>query len=147
MALKQANGFSLVELIAVLVILGVLASTATSILLPSRTLQLQAARDQVIAALFAAQQLAMTQSGGVRASVGAGQIDIREDLNSNGDFSDDVSQRVGGVQYPISLLKSQSISSLHFDYNRLGQTSGGLITLSQDSSAVVITVTDSGYAY
>lgn len=144
---KKNAGFTFVELVLVLLIVGILASTAASTLIPGKSFQLQATRDQVVMALVTGQQRAMSRLNAVAVIITASQIDIREDTNANDSFADEASLFIGGVQYPISLLASQTISNNTFEYDRLGQTAGATLTLSQSSATVTITVTDSGYVY
>lgn len=145
----QTNkGFTLLELIAVLVLVGILAGTVSARLLPSDTFQLQSSRDQVVTAFFAAQQRAMAQTNSVRLSlVSPNQIDIREDTDGDGDFNDESSLRLGGTGYPVTLLSHQTISAAIFDFDRLGKTSASTLTLSQGSDSVNISVTATGYIF
>lgn len=114
--------------------------------MPSATFQLQASRDQVITAFFAAQQRAMAQSQAIQFSINSpNQIDIREDTDGDGDFSDESSITAGGVRYPISLLPNQSITSANFIFDRFGKTSAATLTLSQSGGSVTIQVSSTGY--
>lgn len=144
---KKARGFSLVELVTVLIIIGVLAASSTSLFIPSSTFQMQAARDQVVAAFAAAQQRAMSRTNAIQVSTSGNQIDVREDIDGDGNFATSVSVSMGGVQYPLALLANQTISNASFTFNRLGETNSGTLTLSQSGASVAIEVTDSGYAY
>ena len=135
----RSKGFTVVELITVLILIGVLAGAAISRLIPSSTYQLQSSRDQVVAAFFSAQQLAMTRLGTVQLVISGGQVDIQLDSSS---------VRTGGVQYPVALLANQSLTSLTVTYDRLGQpNTGASLTLSQSGASVPIVLTASGYAY
>lgn len=140
------KGFTLVELVAVLVLIGILGATVTSAMLPSATFQLQSSRDQVVTAFFAAQQRAMAQTRPVRLSlVAPNQIDIREDSDGDGSFADETSKTLGGIRYPVTLLPNQSIDAADFDFNRLGKTSAGVLNLSQSGAAVAINISANGY--
>lgn len=142
----REQGFTLLELIAVLALVGILATTVTTGLLPSASFQLQSSRDQVVTAFFSAQQRAMAQTNAVRLSIsGTNQIDIREDTDSDGSFADESSSRLGGVQYPINLLANQSLTNANFDFDRLGRTGAANLTLSQSGSSVTIAVTSTGF--
>ena len=140
-------GFSLIELIAVLIIVGFITATATSTLIPSTSFQLQASRDQVVTAFFSAQQRAMVQQDAVAVFASANQIDIRQDSNNDSTFAASESIRVGGVQYPIALMANQTLSSATFQFDKLGYTTAGALTLSQSGANVVINVTATGYVY
>ncbi len=142
----SCRGFTLVELVSVLVLVGIIGTTVTLSVLPNKTFQLQASRDQVVAAFFSAQQRAMAQTNAVRLSISASSdIDIREDSDGDGIFSDETSARLGGVQYPLELPPNQSLTAANFDFDRLGKTSATNLTLSQNGSSVTISVTSTGF--
>ena len=146
--MAKNSGFSLVELIAVLLIVGILAGAATVSLLPSATFQMQSSRDQVVTAFFAAQQRAMTQTSPVRFSVIAAspnQLDIKEDTDGDGDFSDESSLTFNGIRYPIALLPNQTLTASNFDFDRLGRTTAQTLTLTQGADSVAITISANGY--
>lgn len=147
-ATKQ-SGFTFVELVAVLVLIGILGASTVSVLIPSDTYQLQSSRDQVLAAFFSAQQRAMVQADPVQLSIsspsGTPQLDIRQDTNRNGSFSDESSLRIGGTQYPVDLLPNQSLSSASFDFDRFGKTSAASLSLGQNGDTVTIEVSAAGF--
>jgi len=146
---RRSGGFSLLELIAVMVLIGILGSTAVTQIIPSASMQLQSSRDRVLSGLFAAQQLALVQDDAVRFVVSGGnQINILRDTDGDSSFSDESGAYVGGTQYPITLLPNQSFASgATIDFDSLGQTSGAALNLSQDGGSVAITVTATGYSY
>jgi MSHA pilin protein MshC len=143
--LTQA-GFTLLELVAVLVIVGALAATSTSRIMPSSSLQLQSSRDQVVAAFFSAQQLAMAQAAPVRLTIIApNQIDIRQDSDGDGDFGDEASLQLAGTRYPFSLLVNQALTPAIFNFDRLGRTAATSLSLSQSDVSKEILVSATGY--
>lgn len=144
---NQEQGFTLVELITIMVIMGVLSASLASRLMPQSTLQLQAGRDQLVSALFLAQQKAMSQTKAVRLICIGAEVDIRMDSDGDAIFSSSESIRVGGLQYPIALAGGITLSNASLDYNRLGHTTAGSITLSKNSVSVDVTVSGTGYAY
>ena len=89
----------------------------------------------------------MTQQVPVAVVTSAGQVDIRMDSNNNDSFDPGESITVGGVTYPVPLLANQSLTGATFQFNRLGYTSPGMVTLSQSGANVVITVEATGYTY
>ncbi len=143
----RASGFTLIELLSVIIIIGILATSVVTSLNPSRTFQLQSARDQLILALATAQQRAMSRVNGVRVTTSGNQINILEDTDGDGDFSTSVSLNTGGVQYPVTLLANQALTGAILDYDRLGRTSATVLTVSQGSAVVSVNVTSSGFAY
>lgn len=145
--LTQHSGFSLVELIAVLVIVGILAAVVSSRVIPHTTLQIQAGRDLLVAALFSAQQKAMAQLAPVRLITSGNTIDIRMDANGDGNFASSESIHFAGTRYPLSLPGGVSLSAHQLNYSHLGHTSATSIQISKKSTTINVTVTGTGYAY
>ena len=143
---KGQQGFSLIELIAVMVIISVIAVTAAVRLIPSSVFELQAARDQLVAALFYAQQKALYSPLSVRVITMGHSVDVRVDGNNDGVFSATESIRFGAVQYPLELVGGISISSHTLNYNALGESPAASITLTRDTKVVAIAVSESGFA-
>lgn len=141
------TGFTLVELTAVIVIVGVLAAVASSRLLPRTTLQLQAGRDLLTTALFSAQQKSMSQLAPVRVTVSGSSVDIRIDSNRDGNFAAAESILVAGTPYPLEVKGGVTFSSHTFNYNHLGHTTPAVISVSKSGQSVNVTVTATGYAY
>ena len=144
--LKPMFGYSIIELIAVIVILGVLSVIVSSQFTGTNNVQLQASRDSIVAALLVAQQRAMAQADSVRVITVGNQIDIQQDSGSGYQ-----SVRVGGMQYPLVLSPNQTVSSHTLDYNRLGQIEGATVNttmvLNQGSSSATITISPSGFSH
>lgn len=139
------SGFTVIELVAVIVVIAAISVTVSQRLIPANTYQVQSARDQLITAFVAAQQRAMTRSAVVEISVGASQIDIQEDTDNDG--TPDTSILLAGQTYPLTLQASASLSSATFTFDRLGQTSPDTISVTAGSSSVNVTVTSTGYIY
>ncbi len=141
------KGFTLIELIAIILLIGILGGVVASRSIPNTTLQLQAGRDETVSALFIAQSRAMAQADPVRVLISTTSIDIRQDHNQDATFSADESLTVAGVRYPLS-FRGGVISSTHqLDYDRLGQTAATVITLSKAGKTVNVQVSGTGYAY
>ncbi|WP_370981441.1 Tfp pilus assembly protein FimT/FimU [Agaribacterium sp. ZY112] len=130
------RGFTLVELITVMILIGILAVSATS-LFSKDTYSLQKSRDQLVAAFFSAQQLALAQRDRVQLICTSTAIDIRRDLNGNGSFEASESQTLDGVSYPLSLAPGQSLTPATFNFDRLGRTTGRSLTITGGGSAVI----------
>ena len=140
-------GFTLVELVAVIVILGILSATVASRMMPSRIHQLQGARDIVIASLFNAQQKALAQKHTVQVITTATSVDIRVDSNNNGSFSVNESITYAGTRYPLTIPSGVSLNSNTLTFDRLGRTPATSLTLSKSGGSVNLTITGMGYAY
>lgn len=141
------TGFTLVELIAVLIVVGVLAAMVGSRMISQTTFQLQAGRDLLTTALFSAQQKAMVQLAPVRVLVSGSTIDIRLDMNGDGNFSNNESVYVAGSQYPLVVDGGVIFSTHSFDYNHLGHTTPAVISVGKGEQSIQVTVTATGYVY
>jgi MSHA pilin protein MshC len=138
---EKQNGFTLLELIAVITLLGVLSVVLFSRINAVGASRVQASRDDVIAALFFAQQLAMSRSN-IQVIVSATAIDVRE----NG-----VSVKPDLNFYPLNMPTGISLNSSPstFAYDKLGRTSAGLIQIqtSDGTYSVNVNLESTGYAH
>ena len=134
------QGFSLLELVTIIVVLGALAFFALPRLRPSDT-QLLTSRDTIVAALAHAQQIAMARDSAtnpITVVVGVSTIDVQE----NG-----VSVDLPNVDYPLSFANgvSATAGTGTLSYDKLGRTAATTINL--NSGGATITVEASGYAH
>lgn len=138
--MRHQAGFTLIELVAVLVIIGVLSLTISSRYGEAGMAQVMAGRDQVVAALFFAQQKAMAVSAPVTFIAAGNTIDVQVS---------GVSVQGDSFQFPLALPAQVTISAATLNYlNRLGEVNASSMTLSHaDGSSATVTVTGSGYAY
>ncbi len=142
--LTREAGFSLIELIAVMVIVGVLATVVTSSFYSAESARVQTSRDDVIAALFFAQQVGMARSSStntIRFVFTSNQISVEE----NG-----TPLRNGSVTYPLTLGNGVSLAgsvSSPYSYDKLGRTSAATLTLSSGSISAQVQLSGAGYAY
>ena len=133
------RGFTLIELISVVILISIISVTLFSRLGNIQTANLQASRDDLIAALFFAQQTAMARSG-IQLVLTGNSVSVTE----NG--SPIVVHSQG---YPLNFPTGISSTSGTFTYlDKLGQTNSGVIVLSNTTGqTVTITVEASGYAH
>lgn len=136
--IKLQNGFTLLELIAVIVVIGILAVTFM-FRIDSISPSVQTSRDDIIAALFFAQQTAMARDN-IQLSINANTVNVTENGNSI---------RVHSDAYPLTLSSGVSVTAIPstFSYDKLGKTTPGSITVSRDGVSATITVEASGYAH
>ncbi len=130
------RGFTLIELIAVMVIVGVMSVTLFSKLGSINSTNAQAGRDDLIAALFFAQQTAMARSG-VQLVVTASSVSVTENLPP-------VTALLG---YPLNFSSGVSATPITFSYDKLGRTTAGIISLTASGGSATVTVEASGYAH
>jgi MSHA pilin protein MshC len=142
---KMYRGFTLIELVTVMILVGILSVTLFSRIGSTGTAPIQSGRDDLIAALFFAQQQAMMRS------------DITLAFTSNSISVNESGTPIVGTPYPLVMPAGVTLTaypnSIPFSlaYDKLGRTSEATITLtgSGNSSGVTATiqVEASGYAY
>lgn len=131
---SQQRGFTLIELIAVLVLVGIMSVVLMSRIGGANTAGVQAGRDSLIAAFFFAQQTAMARDG-IQLTTSGNNVNVTEDGDSL-------------IGYPLTLSDAVTLTSSSFTYDKLGRTSSGNVTISHSSgTSATITVEESGYAH
>mgnify|MGYP006212879619 CR=1 FL=1 len=133
------KGFTLIELIAVLVVVSVVSLTIGNKFYNSSFAFVQASRDDIIAALFFAQQTAMARDN-IQLSITANTINVTENGNPI---------RIHSDAYPLALPSGVNVTAVPstYSYDKLGKTTPGSITVSRDGVSATITVEASGYAH
>ena len=135
---RQERGFTLVELITVLILVSIISVTAVSKMSGVSSANLQASRDDLIAALFFAQQTAMARSN-IQLVVTANSVSVTENgapivVHSKG--------------YPLTLAHGVTASAATLSYDKLGRTTATTISLSAAGGvSASIVVEASGYAH
>lgn len=137
------RGFSLIELITILVVLAIISVFATARFASSDAAAVQSARDQASSAFFSAQQLAMSRASvdnPIELVVSSDSIDLREGGSS--------SNQPGG-DYPLIFPSGVTVTSGtgSYGYDKLGRTTPGQVTLTRGSVSATITIEASGYAH
>lgn len=133
----QHRGFTLIELIAVMILVGILSVALMSRVDSASSASVQAGRDSLVAALFFAQQVAMAR-GSSELRISGNSIEVRDE-NDN---------LIPG--YPLVLqgagFDPGNLQTLTYD--RLGRTTGADIRLTNNAGvSATVTVEDSGYAH
>ena len=150
MRLYYQAAFTLIELVAVLVIVGILAATILIRITPS-DVDLQSAKNDVMAALVFARETAMARSDGTssvtvvitEALVGA-VLETSIDVRVNNSSINNIHQN-----YPLVLPKTVTVTPANQQilFTTLGETAAELITLEDNEIEVTINVSGVGYAY
>lgn len=145
-----SSGFTLVELIAVVVILAVLAVAVSPRFMSAETPDIQTTRDNIIMAFSQAQQIAMAQ-GEAKVVLTNTTVDVQVP-DPNTSVWD--SAKWPGVRYPDNLPARVTITKGIGDwtFDKLGRPKDKLGTSQEDRSIAIngqpsITVEESGYAH
>lgn len=135
---KRLRGFTLIELITVMILVSIISISLVSRLGGVSSANLEAGRDDLIAALFFAQQAAMARSG-IQLVLSASSVSV----NENG-----AALVISSQGYPLTLPKGVTATPVTLTYDKLGRTSATTITLVGTggvSASIVVEV--SGYAH
>jgi MSHA pilin protein MshC len=142
---RNERGFTLVELIAVIILISIMSVTLFSRLDSIKSANILAGRDDLIAALFFAQQTAMARDN-IQLIITANSVSVTE----NG-----TPIKVHAQGYPLSFPSGITVTtppSQPISYDKLGRIVGALtattITLSGSGGlSASVTLEASGYAH
>jgi prepilin-type N-terminal cleavage/methylation domain-containing protein len=141
-SLYRQSAFTLIELVSVLVIVGILATTVLLRSNPS-DIVLQSAKSDVFAALVFARETAMARSDG-SAAITLTTTENTVDVRVNNVSLNNINQ-----VYPLTFPSGIRITSANqlLEFNSLGETIEQIITLSDGERSLLITISGVGYAY
>ncbi len=138
---KSDLGFTLIELIAVMILVSILSIALFSRIGSAGSSPIQSGRDDLIAALFFAQQTAMMRPN-ITVVIDASSVSVNEN---------NVPIHLSAEHYPLAMPKGVTLSPITLTYDKLGRTTATNITLtgSGNSSGVSarVRVEASGYAF
>jgi len=137
----KAQGFTVIELILVIVLLAILGGLVLPRLSALSAPAVHASRDDLVAALFYAQQIAMARDSTVN------PIRVVTTSNSVSVTENGTPLLYGSLQYPLVLeggVVLSPVTTLNFD--KLGRTTANAFTLSKSGVSATVMVSDSGYA-
>lgn len=135
--MRTQQGFTLIELITVMILVGIISVTLFSRLGSVNSANIQAGRDDLIAALFFAQQSAMARSN-IQLILSTNAVSVTE----NG-----TPIKVHAQGYPLTLPSGVTVTPMTLTYDKLGRTTAATITLSATGGLTAsITLEASGYA-
>ena len=144
--MRKAAGFTLLELVVVLVLVGILAVSALSRFGSEETFALKTEQEQLIAALFQAQQLAMSGRSTQFVILSSNSFTVR-DPGIPGTPGD--AYNIASITYPQNLSSGVTFnpSALIRNYSSLGETTAATIILAAGSDSVNVCLETSGYAH
>jgi MSHA pilin protein MshC len=134
---KRERGFTLIELITVMILVSIISVTLFSRLGSVNSANLQTGRDDLIAALFFAQQAAMARSN----------IQLVLTTNSVSVIENGTPIKVHAQGYPLALPSGVTATPATLSYDKLGRTTATTISLTATGGlSASITLEASGYA-
>ncbi len=135
---KGERGFTLIELITVMILISILSVTLFSRLGSVNSANIQAGRDDLIAALFFAQQTAMARSN-IQLILTANTVSVTESGTPI---------KVHAQGYPLAFPSGVTTTPVTLSYDKLGRTTATTISLSATGGlSASITLEASGYAH
>lgn len=130
------RGFTLIELIAVMILVGILSVVLMSRVGGVNSANVQSGRDSLVAALFFAQQTAMARDN-IQFTSSGNTVNVTESGTSL-------------TGYPVTLKGVTLSPASTFTYDRLGRIAGdgAVITIANNAGVSArVTVEASGYAH
>ena len=135
---RGEQGFTLIELIAVIILISIMSVTLFSRLGSVNSANIQAGRDDLIAALFFAQQTAMARNN-IQLIITVNTVSVTE----NG-----IPIKVHAQGYPLAFPSGVTTTPVTLSYDKLGRTTATTISLSATGGlSASITLEASGYAH
>lgn len=135
------RGFSLIELITVMILIGIISVMLFSRMGSVGTAAVQSSRDDLIAALFFAQQQAMMRN----------RITLVTTSNSVSVNEDGTPIAVSSNYYPLAMPAGVSLTAVTLSYDKLGRTTPTTITVSGSGNSAGVSasirVEATGYAF
>ena len=135
---RGEQGFTLIELIAVIILISIMSVTLFSRLGSVNSANIQAGRDDLIAALIFAQQTAMARNN-IQLIITVNTVSVTE----NG-----IPIKVHAQGYPLAFPSGVTTTPVTLSYDKLGRTTATTISLSATGGlSASITLEASGYAH
>ncbi|MBB6522355.1 prepilin-type N-terminal cleavage/methylation domain-containing protein [Pseudoteredinibacter isoporae] len=140
--MKKPGGFTLVELVSIIVILGIISVSVVGVSHSGDLQRVQASRDQVLLALRSARHLAMAKASSDReiefiANASDDSIDLRDGGSSI---------TLGGVTYPYVLGQGIQITDASLSFDKMGRSPAATISISTSDASVTVSVSANGAA-
>lgn len=144
---KREHGFTLVEMITVMIILGILAAVALPRFFDRRDFDARAFLDQTAAMLRYAQKAAIAQRRTVCAGFTANAVSLTIDADGNGICEADLAGPAGAAPYTVTAPGSVTFGTTPaaLSFGADGRPSAGASIAINGASATLVVEAETGY--
>lgn len=144
LSLKSSSGFTLIELVVVILLIGIISFVAAPRFFNSSVIMERSAADEIISALRFTQQMAMSRGGGIELSTTANSYNVK--YTASGTFLKSP-DRTGDYNKTLSLPSGVSISVVTIAFTGLGEPSPNVDTTITIGSYTITVEAETGYAH
>ena len=144
LSLKRSSGFTLIELVVVILLIGIISFVAAPRFFNSSVIMERSAADELISALRFTQQMAMSRGGGIELSTTANSYNVKYTASGTLLKSPD---RTGDYNKTLSLPSGVTINTVTIAFTGLGEPSPNIDTTITIGSYVLTVEAETGYAH
>lgn len=144
LSLKRSSGFTLIELVVVILLIGIISFVAAPRFFNSSVIMERSAADELISALRFTQQMAMSRGGGIELSTTANSYNVKYTASGTLLKSPD---RTGDYNKTLSLPSGVTINTVTIAFTGLGEPSPNIDTTITIGSYVITVEAETGYAH
>ena len=144
LSLKRSSGFTLIELVVVILLIGIISFVAAPRFFNSSVIMERSAADELISALRFTQQMAMSRGGGIELSTTANSYNVKYTASGTLLKSPD---RTGDYNKTLSLPSGVTINTVTIAFTGLGEPSPNVDTTITIGSYTITVEAETGYAH
>lgn len=148
--MQRCHGFTLVELVAIMVVAGILLAVASPRFFSAATFSARGYGDQTAAFLRYAQKLAIARHGAVHVQADGGVLSLCLDATVPCPSGRDVAGPDGAAPYQVSAPYGVGLALVggNFSFDAQGRPSGGrTLTISGGTATTLTVEAETGYVH